>query len=1134
MNDAPTSFDICGPLPTGTTRLEASAGTGKTFTIAALATRYVAEGHATLDELMLVTFGRAATQELRERVRSRLVSTEQGLADPAYARGGDDDLLRLLANVSDDEAALRRKRLTTALADFDAATIATTHGFCQQMLTGLGVAGDFEPGATFIENIDDIVVEVVDDLYLRKWGRPESEESTTSYAQALAIARAAVQDRHARLQPSDTDPESTPGQRFGIATAARQEVEARKRHRRLRDYDDLLTRLRDALVDPERGKAAQDRIRSRYKVVLVDEFQDTDPVQWEILKLAFHGHITLILIGDPKQAIYAFRGGDVITYLTASRDATTHNTLGRNWRSDEALLAAFAAVFRGAALGDPDIVVRPVDSANPVRRLSGAPSDTPLRLRVATRVQLKVGPRAKATVGPSRDLVAADLAGDVVRLLHSGAVLQTSAEPNRVTPGDIAVLVHTNVQAHLVREALSGVNVPAVLTGLASVFSTDMADEWLVLLQALDQPNRATRLRTAALGCFVGWDAQRLDDAGDAALDELGPLLRGWAAVLGQRGIPALMEVVTEEAKLFQRLLGTTSGERKLTDLRQLAQLLHAAAVDEALGVVALVEWLQRRMIDATGDLTEERSRRLDSDAEAVQVVTVHSSKGLEFPIVYVPYGWDKHAGAPAYPRFHTPDGVRSLYVGGNEGADFGYCSTLNIQEDFGEHLRLLYVAMTRAQCQVVTWWVPSTTTASAPMHRLLFDTFEAGQEPATSVALPSDDDARRHLDKLAAGSDACITIEAVSPAEGARWQPPSGASATLEAADFSRALDATWRRTSYTALTSASYEAAQHQSGVSSEPEERQLEDEGAAPATVEIEPPESGESAGDVAMQALLSPMRDQPSGKGFGIVVHSVLEAVDTSAADLAAELVDCCGDVLGRRLGTTLDAGRLGASLLPALETPLGPLAAGARLRDVSLADRLTELDFELPLAGGDDPSDQEVTLGALAAVLRRHLQPTDPFADYPDVLAGKGFRREGLHGYLVGSLDAVLRVRDDDGQPRYLVVDYKTNWLGAPSSYDGMLTAWDYRQPALREAMVAAHYPLQMLLYMVALHRFLRWRQRGYDPEQHLGGGLYLFLRGMCGPTTPTVDGVSCGVFSWAPPAGLVEEISSLLAGGGDV
>ena len=324
----PDTFDVCGPLPEGTTVLEASAGTGKTFTIAALATRYVAEGHAELRELMLVTFGRLATQELRERVRERLVSAERGLADPAHARAAvDDDLLRLLADADDEEVALRRKRLAGALADFDAATLTTTHGFCQQMLRGLGVAGDHEPDAVFVESLDDLVVEVTGDLYLRKFGRPDSSAPQLSYSDALATVRAAVEDGQAVLAPDDAHPDSTAGQRHGIAAAARREVELRKRRRRLIAYDDLLTRLCAALDDPTRGADAQQRVRSRYKVVMVDEFQDTDPVQWRILQLAFDTYTTLVLIGDPKQAIYAFRGGDVVAYLAATERATTRSTL---------------------------------------------------------------------------------------------------------------------------------------------------------------------------------------------------------------------------------------------------------------------------------------------------------------------------------------------------------------------------------------------------------------------------------------------------------------------------------------------------------------------------------------------------------------------------------------------------------------------------------------------------------------------------------------------------------------------------------------------------------------------------------------------------------------------------------------
>ena len=270
----PVAFDVCGDLPTGTTVLEASAGTGKTFTIAALAARYVAEGHARLPELLLVTFGREATQELRERVRERLLSAERALRDPAAARAGADSVSALLANVPDDEAALRRRRLTAALAEFDAATIATTHQFCGQMLTALGIAGD-TADAVFVESVDDLVVEVVDDFYVRKFAAPGAGSPAFERSEALRLARRAVGDPQARLEP--TGATGTAATRHAFATAVRGEVERRKRVRGLHTYDDLVTRLYDALADPVRGGAA--RLRARYRVVLVDEFQDTDPLQ---------------------------------------------------------------------------------------------------------------------------------------------------------------------------------------------------------------------------------------------------------------------------------------------------------------------------------------------------------------------------------------------------------------------------------------------------------------------------------------------------------------------------------------------------------------------------------------------------------------------------------------------------------------------------------------------------------------------------------------------------------------------------------------------------------------------------------------------------------------------------------------
>ena len=329
----PAPFRIHDPLPTGTTLLEASAGTGKTWTIGALVARYVGEGVARLEEMLVVTFGRAASQELRERVRAQLVEAEAALADPA-AYDGDNAVVRLLLDVGelgDAELDVRHGRLVEALAGFDGATIATTHQFCSMVLDSLGVAGDTDAGARLVEDLDDLVDEVVDDLYLRKFA-PGAGPPAFTRKVAVGIARAVVGDPRARLLPEGEDPASGPGVRFAFAQAVREEMERRKRRLGILSYDDLLSRLADALERDD--SPARSRMRQRWRIVLVDEFQDTDPVQWEVLDRAFSGHATMVLIGDPKQAIYAFRGGDVFAYLDAARTAVSRRTLDTNWRSD--------------------------------------------------------------------------------------------------------------------------------------------------------------------------------------------------------------------------------------------------------------------------------------------------------------------------------------------------------------------------------------------------------------------------------------------------------------------------------------------------------------------------------------------------------------------------------------------------------------------------------------------------------------------------------------------------------------------------------------------------------------------------------------------------------------------------------
>lgn len=1149
----PTPFDVLGPLPTGTTVLEASAGTGKTYTIAALAARYVAEGHVELDQLMMVTFGRMATDELRVRVRERLVRLEAQLSDalgrtpPGTPVPERDDVAHLLLAVDGTELARRQERVARALADFDAATIATTHEFCLRMLDDLGVLGDPEPDAVFVEHLAELTSEVARDVYLRRYAT--ADQPLLTFEHALKLAEDVVHAGPIRLVP-ELGAGARADERVGFAREVVAEVRRRKERARYLTYDDMLTRLQDALADPRHGDLAAQRLRDRFPVVLVDEFQDTDPIQWDILRRAFHRHSTLVVIGDPKQAIYAFRGADVNSYLQVARESTSTATLGTCYRSDRALLDGLDLVMGGASLGDPAIVVRPVGSAHPDRRLTGA--GAPLRVRVlppkengeleyVNRLRRRItkdlvaeiadllGPAAggAAPVGSGSDPLdlGVDQTAGTTEAGGGGAMLTLDGRPpRRVQASDLAVLVRRNAAGEQIRDALAAAGIPAVLHGSDSVFSSLAARDWLRVLQALEQP-RQPLVREAALTSLVGWTFPRLAQADEAALADLSYDFRRWSRVLAGRGVAALLETMGTDTALSERVLARPDGERLLTDLRHVAQRLHALMTGRQLGVAGLREWLAEAIeVAVADDDVTEGLRRLATDAAAVQVLTLHRSKGLEFPVVYLPEAWDCFVPTDerdAVLRLHE-DGTEVLDVGGRQAAGRPERFRRSLAEEAGENLRLAYVGMTRAQCQVVTWWADARTTTTSALHRFWARPARVGDpEPSyPSTSGPAQEPVPVSARLLPGDPSRVLSVEEVQSRAPTRRRAGGTAPVALRARRFERLLDTAWRRTSYSSLTAAAHGAVPA-AGVSSEPEPVKEDDETLADAAV---PPAPLLPATVGPGWDLLSPMRDLPAGADFGTAVHAVLEVLDPTAADLPTATLAATTDVLSRLPHGDLSPDVLAEALLPSLATPLGPLADDRSLADLSPRNRLCELVFELPLAGGDRPR-ADVRLGDLAPLLTRHLATDDLLVDYPELLSQPPLAEESLRGYLTGSIDAVLRVGPPERR-RYLVVDYKTNWLGRGEP--GELSVADYGPQPMAAAMQAAHYPLQALLYQVAVHRMLRWRLPDYDPEQHLGGALYLFLRGMAGPTTPRVAGVPAGVFSWRPPSALITELSDLL------
>ncbi|WP_028708653.1 UvrD-helicase domain-containing protein [Propionicicella superfundia] len=1088
-----TGFDLTGDLPAGTLLLEASAGTGKTYTLASLAVRYLAEEDVTLRDLLLITFSRMATAELRSRVRARLTEAIAALSGPGRDGGAHlaDPVLAHLCEGDPGQLALRLGRLRAAAADFDAATIATTHEFCQRMLFGLGVLADHDPAPRFVADPRALVAETTADVFVRRFADARAPftyaDAWNGRVPAQQFAAAVVREPAAVVAPDDAA--GVAGERVDFAREVRGDVERRKLRRRLFTYDDQLIRLRDALCDPVTGPAARSRLAERFRVVLVDEFQDTDPIQWEILSRTFHGHSTLVLIGDPKQAIYGFRGADVGTYQSAAAVADRRAALTTNHRSDAALVAAVDQLVGGAELG-AGIVVPPATSAHPARRIAAASPGLarPLRIRGVPPQHRELDRRT------ANAIIVNDLVAEVAGLLTQDVRLTLDGRQRALRPGDIAVLVRTNAMGKRIGTALREAGIAAAVAGSDSLFESDAAREWLQLLRALAEP-RSRRVRTAALTPFLGWTLQELAEADDLRLAALRETVHAWSRVWEAHGTAALWEAVTARPAFAAGARARPDGDRLLTDLRQVAQELELA---ESRGVrpAGLVDWL----VDQMAERPDTR-RFLARDDEAVHVLTIHRSKGLEFPLVLLP----DLAIRTRLPRgdetivFHDEAHRRCVDVGGGGAPGRSARMTAWREEADAETLRDLYVAVTRAQVGVVAWWVPEKTTRESPLHRLLARP-PGTMRPARSYDL---DDLRVRPDRPA------VTFETISPAEprvAPRLAPAAADSEGLRVRSFDRSIDLAWRRTSYSGLTAAAHEA--FAAGDARGWEADEPAEAGDPVADTEPEPePERGDPS-------PVSPFAGLPRGTEFGTLVHAAFEELDFAAPDLAAELERVTAH-LAPRTSVDLSAAALAAALEPVLRTPLGDIADGRSLAAFTRADRLSELSFDLPLDARDS-----ATLRSIADILAAHLGPDDPLAPYPARLRELDPAGLPLRGVLTGSIDAVLRLRPEN---RFVVVDYKTNQLGGPEQ-----RVSEYDPAALAVAMMDSHYPLQAVFYCVALHRYLRWRLRGYDPATHLGGVGYLFVRGMAGPAS---DGTTTpGVFAWRPPAAMITALSDALAG----
>lgn len=1144
--------------------IEASAGTGKTYTIAGLYLRLLL-GHGPLieegadagqasaherplsvTEILVVTFTEAATAELRGRIRGRIHE-----ARLAFMRGqsGDALLAQLLEEVEDHELAARR--LLAAERQMDEAAVFTIHGFCQRMLK----QNAFESGALFetefLTDDSQLRLQAVSDYWraefypvdktlasavralwpspaalLREMNgwldnselemRPPAGDETLAARHQAAMARIEAVKREWLAQVdeirrqtdgqisrytgknyegwltkiADWAQDETSGygipkelERFGqtvleanlkkggavptlplfgeidallasrpgirdlilqrAAVVVRSRMQASKRQAHQLSFDDLLKDL-DGALGSSLGERLCERIRATYRVAMIDEFQDTDPQQYRIFHRLYGGHkdTALLMIGDPKQAIYGFRGADIFTYIQARRNVSAHYTLGRNWRSSGALVAAVNGLFERAKdpfIYEADIPFLPVEAQGKSKALRLDGETAP----VLHCWQLTGQPTFNR--GDYQSKMARATAAEIHRLLtlaREGKAL-IGSEP--VKAGDIAVLVRTGAEGKLVQQELARLAIASVyLSNRESVLEQVEAREILLILHACQNPSEERSLRAALATGLFDLDAKALDElasderAWESAVQEFMEYRKVWH----KRGVLAMLRALLHRRNLAASLLASPYGERRLTNFLHLGELLQQVS-SELDGEYALLRWLGEAVNRQSGQ-DAEQILRLESERKLVQIVTIHKSKGLEYPLVFLPFICS-HRSADT-PLYHEADEAGNRTILDLTGAEESLAEA--DKERLAEDLRLLYVALTRG---VYATWLGLAPVRSGngksektDLHQTaigyLLQKGEEGDAATLATALSA---LAEDLPGVAVGEPSLTRPAPLPPEEEQLGEP--------QVRRFGGTLERDWWISSYSGLAAQGHG---HSKGVLANPG---FDDEVAT---------EAAALASEQPEEAPQPSIFTFPKGARPGTLLHSLFETIDFESA---------AGEPLAQHIATLLAqdgfdeswAQVLQQQVEAVLETPLETgFGEPVRLRDLAPERKQVELEFFLPMG--------RVTAPALTALCQQH----DPLSR-----GNKPLSFATVQGMLKGFIDLVF-----EWQGRWYLLDYKSNHLG--------MSPADYSRPALEQAMVEHRYDLQYQLYSLALHRLLALRLPGYDFDQHFGGVFYLFLRGM--------------------------------------
>ncbi len=1147
----------------GVNLVEASAGTGKTYAIAMLVLRAVVELAVPIDKILIVTFTKAATDELRSRIRGRLVEARNLLIGDSGGAGADETLLAWAAAIADRQAAVTLLKL--ALADIDRAAIFTIHGFCQRML----VEQALESGQLFevelLTDIEHVRREVADDFWRGRiyglapvpcslvtvtHGFSSPERLLASVALALkdcpveppagsletvlaridaamaglsgwwragsgefiARCRGSIDQGHfkkaigddcaiwfqalddffsgrthvmpeaiRRLQRSHlvgelngnkvrgeekrlayfddwTLPDALVEEflaaadeliltlRVELAGRLREEVTRRLEARGTMGFDDLILRLAQALGGV-RGAALKAVLGARFAMALIDEFQDTDTAQWSIFAGVFGGggH-SLYLIGDPKQAIYKFRGADIHSYFQAKEAADRLLTLEKNYRSHPSLVAEVNRLFssreRPFCFPEETLGYRPVIAAKGEEDLGLLRDGESLAGMVYCT--LPEAPEEKDKNGRWFSSAAAEqfrdfAVAETLRLLDPAAPVTLTHRRRPLAPRDIAVLVRSNSQAEDYRRALAAAGIPAVLSSRESVFGTEQCRELQLVLQAIASPGEMVKLKTALTVSLFGLTGNDLyglwrdEDAFGAVQRRFYDYHRLWQ----EEGFLPMMSRLLEVEAVLVKLAAGPLAERAIANIHHLLELVQEEETAENLGVGEVIQWLERMRAGKRG--SEDGELLLESDEEAVRIVTMHGAKGLEFPVVFCPFLWyrsnrlkNEEYQVSCHDEHHRP----LVDLG---SARFAERRQEALAEEMAEDLRLLYVALTRAQIRCYTMWAdvkPHTTVADSFQSALGYLLFPEGMLPQHGQEAKIQDLVRVHGVRLVRIEAHDLPQVSLRGAEGRALNPlsPSG-----------RSLFTDWQMSSFSAL------ALQSEYG-------------GEAPPT--SLPARSG--------RPIAHP--ELPAGPGFGNVIHDLLQSF--SFAAIARQELD--GDSVRqkcRRFGVNLNPADVAEMLKMAVESPL-TAASGDTFTLAALDGRkcLKEMAFYY-------------RLGRTATERINQILSTE------QTVVPVGHRT--MQGYLTGFIDLVCEHRG-----RFYILDYKTNFLGP--------TLDDYRPDSLTAAMQSHNYGLQYWIYTLVLHRHLASVLPGYSYHDHFGGVFYLFLRGM----VPKLPG--SGVFAANP------------------